>query len=66
AARDLAAELNTRAGRDPRVHLHLSLHAGAVSVLGDRLTGGPLLEVSRWVSEQEGLHASPELLADLD
>ncbi len=66
AARDLEAALAARTGRDPRVHIHLSLHAGSVTVLGDRVAGGPLLEVSRWVSDQEGLHASPDLMADLD
>jgi len=65
ASRDLAGELG---GRDARVHVNLSLHAGTVGVVGDKLRPGPLLDAASWAPDErvDGVHASPEVLAGLD
>jgi serine/threonine-protein kinase len=69
AALSLHRRLANRTGRDPRIHVHLSVHAGELLTgdAGDPI-GGELLELSAHIPENagEGLFTSAPLLAGLD
>ncbi|WP_437307605.1 serine/threonine-protein kinase [Sorangium sp. So ce388] len=68
AALALMRRLDARAGRDPRVHVRLCVHAGELVANRDgALTGGDLLELAAWVPEgtAQGVFASPALLDGL-
>lgn len=62
-------QLEARAERDPRVHVRLCLHAGELVDTGQGApVGGELLELAAWVPDEaeDGVFASPEVLADLE
>jgi serine/threonine-protein kinase len=68
AALSIDRRLRARAGRDPRVHARLCLHAGEVLYTGAAApAAGKLLEVAAWVPDgvEDGVFASPEVLAEL-
>ncbi|WP_437786715.1 serine/threonine-protein kinase [Sorangium sp. So ce1097] len=69
AALGISRRLAGRPGRDPRVYVRLSVHAGEMLVgPSGELLGGALAEVGGWVPEgaEEGVFASPEALAGLE
>ncbi|WP_437641691.1 serine/threonine-protein kinase [Sorangium sp. So ce854] len=69
AALGISRRLAGRPGRDPRVYVRLSVHAGEMLVgPSGELLGGALAEVGGWVPEgaEEGVFASPDALAGLD
>jgi eukaryotic-like serine/threonine-protein kinase len=64
----LHQRLEARAGRDPRVGVHLCVHEGEILADGSgALVGGDLLELPGWVSElpMQGVFASAPVLAGL-
>ncbi|WP_437961203.1 serine/threonine-protein kinase [Sorangium sp. So ce119] len=68
AALGIFRRLAGRPGRDPRVYVRLSVHAGELLVgPSGELLGGALAEVGGWAPEgtEEGVFASPEALAGL-
>jgi hypothetical protein len=69
AARSLHRRFETRAGRDPRVRVHVSVHAGEIleSDSGDPV-GGDLLDLPARIPEAvpAGTFASAAVLAGLD
>ncbi|WP_437958702.1 serine/threonine-protein kinase [Sorangium sp. So ce119] len=68
AALSLMRRLDARAGRDPRVHVRLCVHAGELVAGTDgALTGGDLLELAAWLPEgtAHGVFASPAVLDGL-
>ncbi|KYF73095.1 protein kinase [Sorangium cellulosum] len=69
AALGIFRRLAGRPGRDPRVYVRLSVHAGELLVgPSGELLGGALAEVGGWAPEgtEEGVFASPEALAGLE
>ncbi|WP_437733531.1 serine/threonine-protein kinase [Sorangium sp. So ce1335] len=68
AALSIDQRLRARAGRDPRIHVRLCLHAGELLDAGEAAPmAGKLLEVAAWVPDEveDGVFASPEVLAEL-
>jgi eukaryotic-like serine/threonine-protein kinase len=64
----LKRRLQSRPGRDPRVHVRLCVHVGELFCSGDgALAGGDLLELAGWVPEDaaEGVFASLPVLDGL-
>ncbi|WP_437932394.1 serine/threonine-protein kinase [Sorangium sp. So ce291] len=69
AALGIFRRLAGRPGRDPRVYVRLSVHAGEMLVgPAGELLGGALAEVGGWAPEgtDEGVFASPEAIAGLE